>query len=295
MPEGPTWQPAGVDTSIEPPPPRFHEGKRWRPAQGLEGMPQEKHERSKRAVAEQCMNARVPGYTGFIPSARAEDVCARTQAAVGRHSHAEQMRRREINANSIQVKWDPVAMGEKAEKQKTLNFEGTVIPDDHPLGKSRSNITRNHWVPTIPGYGGFIPSKDAESCIGGGMTATCRQAGRVIMERQPKPAPASMITANDDVDRGRMVDYYQQLNHDESGITPERERLVGHLRDHCGGKIPGYMGFIPRVHGESIFGAGPTHINKMAADYNEDRVYNPSDHGKKCCAPQVPDKRKLRM
>merc|ERR1711865_950215 len=102
------------------------------------------------------------------------------------------------------------------------------------------------------------------------------------------PEPAPLITANDDVDRGRMVDYFQELNHDENGITPARERLVGNLRSHCGGKIPGYSGFIPRVRGESIYGSGPTAINQMAANYCEDRAYNPTDHGKQCCAPQFP-------
>lgn len=230
------------------------------------------------------MNARVPGYTGFIPSSRAEDVCARTQAAVGRSAQAEQMRRREMRALSKGAAEDGV-------KKRTLGFEGTSMPDDHPLGRSRSAITRNHWVPTIPGYGGFIPAKEAESCIGGGMTSTCRMAGRAIAERaqmqligeEPPAVPASAL--HHDPDLGR----------DESGVTPARERLVYHLRNHCEGKIPGYSGFIPRVHGESMFGANTTAINRLAADYCEDLAYNPSDHGKKCCAPQLPDARKLRM
>merc|ERR1719313_38674 len=106
---------------------------------------------------------------------------------------------------------------------------------------------------------------------------------------------AAALTANDDVDRGRMVKYYQELNSEENGVTPERVRLANHLRSHCAGKIPGYTGFIPRVHGESLFGAGAADIKKMAADYCEDRVFNPADHGKKCAQPQVPDARRLRM
>jgi hypothetical protein len=174
---------------------------------------------------------------------------------------------------------DPVA-------KKTLGFEGAAFPEDHPMGRSRSTIQRNHWVPTIPGYGGFIPAKDAESCIGGGMTATCRMAGRAIAERRPMQEFFQSNVSLEDADR---------LAPDESGVDLHRSRLVNHLRGHCGGKIPGYMGFIPRVHGESIFGAGAAAVNKMAADYCEDRAFNPSDHGKKCCAPQVPDARKLRM
>lgn len=282
MAHGQTWNPPGVDTNIQPPPARHHEGLRWRPTQPLPGVPQDKVARTKRAVAEQCSNARVPGYTGFIPSARAEDVCARTQAAVGRSAAAEQMRRREMLSMSQTAR---PAMNEEANLKRTLGFEGADLPDDHPLGRSRSNITRNHWVPTIPGYGGFIPSKDAESCIGGGMAATCRMAGRAIAERGAMKDRLAAAPSDDQ----------RELSLDESGVTVQRTRLVDHLRSHCGGKIPGYMGFIPRVHGESIFGGGAAAVNKMAADYCEDRTFHPSDHGKKCCAPQFPDKRKLRM
>jgi len=233
------------------------------------------------------MNARVPGYTGFIPSARAEDVCARTQAAVGRSAQAEQLRRREIRANSDTQKL-PMTDEDKDPK-KTLDFQGAKFADDHPMGRSKSAITRNHWVPTIPGYGGFIPAKDAESVIGGGMTATCRLAGRAIAERG---LLQDRLLGSDG---NRSADQYLELRHDENGVTPHRERVANHLRSHCGGKIPGYTGFIPRIHGESIFGAGHVAVNQMAADFCEDRAFNPSDHGKKCCAPQFPDKRRLRM
>lgn len=231
------------------------------------------------------MNARMPGYTGFIPSSRAEDVCARTQAAVGRAARDAQLWRRRPDF----VKAEPPP--EVRTPKKVLDFQGSGFDDDHPLGRSKSSITRNHWVPTIPGYSGFIPAKDAESCIGGGMTKTCRLAGRAIAERKP---------GGDVIPDAPLVQYgggncVRAALGDENGVSEERSRLVDHLRGHCGGKIPGYMGFIPRVRGESIFGAKATDINKMAADYCEDRAFNPTDHGKKCCAPQFPEPRKLRM
>jgi hypothetical protein len=107
--------------------------------------------------------------------------------------------------------------------------------------------------------------------------------------------PPATVTMQDDMDKNRIVEYYQNLQHDQNGVTPERSRLVGHLRDHCSGKIPGYTGFIPRVHGESIYGARGAEANRLAADLCEDRVFNPSDHGKACCAPQFPQQRKLRI
>lgn len=276
---GPRWNPPGVDTCISAPNHCHHEGNLWRPPQPLPEVPQDKMERTKRAIAEQCLNSRVPGYTGFIPSARAEDVCARTQASVGRSAQAEQMRRREMRAP---MSARAVMCGEANVTKRTLGFEGADMPDDHPLGKSRANIMRNHWVPTIPGYGGFIPAKEAESCIGGGMAATCRMAGRAIAERRQQLLEPEQ------------VDKQADLGPHKDGSSTERSRIVNHLRSHCVGKIPGYMGFIPRVHGDSIFGAGAAAVNKMAADFCEDRVLNPSDHGQKCCAPQFPVSRKLR-
>lgn len=277
---GPKWNPPGVDTCMEPPHRRHHEGNRWRPPQPEPEIPQDQFERTKLAVTQQCLNSRVPGYTGFIPSARAEDVCARTQASVGRSARAEQMRRRETRAPMTAR---AIMCGDTNVTKRTLGFEGTDMPDDHPLGKSRANITRNHWVPTIPGYGGFIPAKEAESCIGGGMAATCRMASRAIAERRQQ------------LEEPQQVDRPPDLGPDENGVSSERSALVNHLRGHCVGKIPGYTGFIPRRYGDSIFGASAAAVNKMAADLCEDRVFNPIDHGKKCCAPQFPESRRLRM
>lgn len=288
------WNPPGVGVQLEPPPPRCHEGNRWRPPRANPEVPQEKSERTKRAVTEQCLNSRVPGYSGFIPSARAEDVCARTQASMGRIALSEQMKRRDMQRALSETSRSGTS-DEANVTRRTLGFEGARMPDDHPLGRSRSDIVRNHWVPTIPGYGGFIPGKESENICGGGTAASCRMAGRAIAERQKMPEPAPAITIEDNMDRSRIVSYYQDVQHGQNGLTPDRARLVDHLQDHCSGKIPGYTGFIPRVHGESIYGARASEVNKIASTMCEDRVLNPHDHGTRCCAPQFPAPRKLRM
>lgn len=268
----PRWNPPGVNTSIEPPKARSHEGHLWRPKESPQDAPTDQAERTKRAIVEQCLNARVPGYTGFIPSARAEDVCARTQASVGRSAQAEQLRRRETRAP---LSARAVLVSDEASTKRTLGFEGADMPDDHPLGRSRATMMRNHWVPTIPGYGGFIPAKEAESCIGGGMAATCRMAGRAIAER---------ATAEKRLFEPEKAECDASVNLGDTGEAADRLRMASHLRSHCTGKIPGYMGFIPRVHGDSIFGANRAIVNKMAADYCEDRALFPAEHGTKCCA-----------
>lgn len=283
------WNPSGVRT-LSAPPARRHEGLRWRPARGGVEEIEDKPSRTRRAVAEQCLNARVPGYTGFIPSARAEDVCGKTQATVGRYSLHEQTRRKEMQEKGLLNSTAP----EAGVHGRTTLFSGSEgFPEDHPLGRSRAKITRNHWVPTIPGYGGFCPAKEAENICGGGMTATTRMAARAISERRAKPEPEPHVTKEHDLPRNRLVDYYHERYGEEPG--PEHHRRAQHLREYCSGKIPGYQGHMPRSHGESIYGCTPAAASRLAADLCEDRVFNPGAHGPATCSPQFPEARKLRM
>jgi len=242
--------------------------------------PDDKGERTSRAIEEQCLNSRMPGYTGFLPSARAEDVYGRTQAAAGRASVQEQERRHRQRQGEVlrQHSEPPRNSGGQSAAARAVDgraaLEATIAPDEHPLGRSRAGVTRNHWVPTIPGYGGFIPGKEAENVCGGGMAASCKMAGRAIAERRSHTDDALG---------------------DDRAFTPERHRIAAHLRDHCSRQIPGYMGHVPRIHGESIIGGTVRAINLIAADLCEDRAFNPLDHGATCCAPQFPEPRKLRM
>lgn len=247
------------------------------------------------AVTEQCMNARMPGYTGYIPSARAEDVYGCTQAQMGRTSVAEQSR-------AAQHRLDMTAnpRGPRAESTPALRGRSVpegMIPDDHPLGKSAALLQRNHWVPTIPGYSGYIPAKHAENICGGGIVKTCKMAGRAIAERAPMPEPAPVVSMQDDVERQRMSEFFHGGNavDEVNGPSYEHQRLAGHLRDHCEKHIPGYTGHVPRIAGESIYGATARGVNLIAADLCEDRIFNPEAHRRACCAPQGPHARKLRL
>jgi len=273
------------------PPDRPLVDQRWRdnpPAPGSWQVQEDSRERSKRSVADQCLNARMPGYSGFIPSARAEDVYGRTQAAVGRHAVREQERRREQQEQN---------------RQLATTTSSSLLPDDYPtdtrgpgsgvehvLGTSSVALTRNHWVPTIPGYGGFIPAKEAENIHGGTTTYACRLAGRAIAERRAPSEPAPLITAQDEVQRSRIKEYW----HAERPMD-EKMRMVDHLNEHCHRHIPGYTGHIPRVAGDSIYGATQCEANRLAATMCEDKIINPHDHFRSTCVPQFPAPRKLRM
>lgn len=275
-------------------PARWHECNRWRPSTELPEVPGVKHERTKRALTEQCMNARMPGYSGYVPSSRAEDICARSNAVVGRVARDEQVRWHEMHRTMSEPSRLPVQpqgpTRRRPSKEMTmqgLGLDPAAMPDDHPLGKSKSTIVRNHWVPTIPGYTGYIPGVHPENIGGGTMARQCRLAARALAE-QPSRCPPLCDSPIPDLTLPGPRGFKDKDDW-------EHADLIDHLRNHCSGKIPGYTGFIPRVHSDTIFGATAANINRIAADMNEDRVLYPSDAGKRCHAAQVPDKRKLRM
>lgn len=279
----PAWCPPKKTHSHSLPPGRPHEDLRWRrdPGRSQESgvEPPDRREQTWNAMTGQISNARMPGYTGFVPSARAEDVYGRTHGATSRAALREQFRGRERRERVPEPRSTPPP--EEA-------FE--VSRSDPEAG--RVHVTRNHWVPTIPGYGGFIPAKDAENIVGGGITASCRMAGRAIAERRPMGEPPVPLTVHDQAERGRVADFFHSQN---VGKLSDEQRLSEQYRGHCARQIPGYTGHVPRIAGESIYGSTARGANLLAADLCDDRLANPSDHFRTACAPQFPEARKLRM
>jgi len=256
----------------------------WRdaPPDEFGATPEDPKARAHQAVLKQCGNARVPGYSGFLPSAHAEDIYGCTQAAALRAAAEEQTRRR------AQREEQEERQRRRGAPPKVGKPPDVVIPDDHPLGKSRSNIVRSHWVPTIPGYCGHVPGKGAENIIGGGITATCRLAGRAIAERERTTLP---LEAD-----GHYVKELRFAPGRSSDIddSEDVERLATSIQQRRLDKIPGYQGHVPRLQGDSIFGANFSAVNQISADLCEDRLRNPHDHFSRVCMPQFPPPKQLR-
>merc|ERR1719221_303994 len=123
---------------------------------------------------------------------------------------------------------------------------GEALPEEHPLGRSVAKMGNGHWVPTIPGYGGYIPAKHAENICGGGIIHTCKMAGRAIAERNPLHEQHPPVTLQDDMKRSRVKEFYHAWNRpDGSEPRPEHVQLASDVREHCSTKIPGYMGHVP--------------------------------------------------
>lgn len=188
-------------------------------------------------------------------------------------------------------------MAELETTQKPAVISSIAAPEEHPLGKSKANLLRNYWVPTVPGYCGFVPGKGSENICGGGIIHTCKLAGRAIAERAPMPSPLPSVSLEDQLARSRVVDHFQSLNRGdgvEGGFTEEREKLAKDIREHLTKQIPGYMGYVPRVKAESIFGTTFRRTNESAAEYCEERILHPDVQSMRFTAPQVPQKR-IRM
>lgn len=319
--EQPPWSPNGVP-ALAPPLPRPVEGHagdeqdhRFRPHRPrIPGQLETQAERTHKAIADQCSNSRIPGYTGYIPSQRAETVYARTSADTGRVALREQNRRQQMRASDApfyrtKSEAPPGHVRSRlgsglAESKAALGITDTLgcaadFHSTHALGKSRAEIARGHWVPTIPGYGGHIPGKYAENLVGGGVAATCQMAGRAIAERSMQPGMATPIAMEDGMQRSRMNEFYgpPRPHGDKVGFDPDGDRVADQVRAHCerSGRIPGYSGHIPRVRGESLFGGTQKAVSRIAADYVEDRIYCPENHINTCCVTQAPLPRKLRV
>lgn len=294
------WKETGV-IPLRAPPERPLLDERWRSGRAPEQPLQEQRERTWKAVSDQCLNSKIPGYTGFIPSQRAEDVYGGTQANVGQRSAVEQSRHRvTLDASQRQRS---ASVGAPAAAPAASAKDPFVFPDEHPLGKSRVATVRSHWVPTIPGYAGHIPGKYAESICGGGMTSTCKTSAKSIADREMPPELRQRdISMEEYAQQSRVASQYfnappsdRSLGPGELQMNPGQVRHAANIREHLDKQIPGYMGFIPRKFGESIYGGTAKATTTIASDYMDDRIFNPETHHTMCCRPQVPMPKKIRL
>mmetsp|Transcript_9264 Transcript_9264/g.13681 ORF Transcript_9264/g.13681 Transcript_9264/m.13681 type:complete len:294 (-) Transcript_9264:317-1198(-) len=287
--ENPPWMPC-YTAPVQPPPSQrqLEEDQKWRPARPRETQLADPSQRTWRAVEKQCQQSRVPGYTGFIPSAKAEDICGRTAAAVGDRSVYEQARREQMRSSSLSGPGRTGTAPGRAEGAGSARSgtSSTAFDAEHPLGRSQCYVQNHHWVPTIPGYTGYVPGKRAENLCGGGIIHTCKLAGRTIAARSsPGEIPPEEPAAG----------HWRSRNVAEGTESPEQVRLAAHIREHCARHIPGYSGHIPHVHGDNICGATFNARNLLAADMAKDKIYHPERHLSDHCAPQAPCPRKLRI
>lgn len=149
----------------------------------------------------------------------------------------------------------------------------------------RINIQRNHWVPPVPGYSGFVPARYSENICGGGLSHTAKMCARAIQERRPPETESMKLTVQDNAPRDRMVKHFHENNKNDPA---ENRRLAENYKKHCSTKIPGYTGHIPRKDGDSVFGATACRAHQVCMDIAVDKLENPYDHITATVAPQFP-------
>merc|ERR1712232_691321 len=238
-------------------------------------------DRTRYAIEQQCLQARIPGYKGYIPSVKPRSIFMRTPSQLGQAAAFEQSNLQQDVGGGAALVSDghpasssPAAAGWAAP---------TVHPDEHPLGKSRADTVRSYSVPTIPGYAGYVPAKIAENIHGGGLSQTLKTSNRVIAERLPPLDPNDPRTAADLARIGLGDDH------------GKREKVAFAMGAHCARPIPGYMGHVPRIGSESVFGARFTHANTIAKEFCDDRVFGEHTQHHHSAPPQVPKQRQLRL
>jgi len=257
---------------------------RWQNPRPWHTIPDDPADRTRYAIEQQCLQARIPGYKGYIPSVKSRSIFMRTPSQLGDAAALEQSKVRQDVGGAALVSGGGMASDHAASSPAPAGCAtATVHPDEHPLGKSRADIVRSYSVPTIPGYAGYVPAKIAENIHGGGLSQTLKTSNRVIAERLPPLDPNDPRTAADLARIG--------LGDDHS----KHHRVASTMGAHCARPIPGYMGHVPRIGSESVFGARFTHANTIAKDFCDDRVFGEHTQHHHSAPPQVPKQRQLRL
>eukprot|EP00913_Durusdinium_trenchii_P000488 g446.t1 len=112
-------------------PDTHHELAPWRPT-GITPLcavelPEDQRERARRAIGEQCMNAR--------------DIYGRTQAAVGAGARSEQW---QMDQRRAALQHALAASQREALPHPEERFQDPA-EEPHPLGKAKASIVRHYW------------------------------------------------------------------------------------------------------------------------------------------------------
>lgn len=119
-------------------------------------------------VQKQLRNGgRIPGYLGYKPTSYALAQYGKTFAAQNEQLAQELVKPQE-HYRHVEVK--------RSFSEPTLN--------DSPPKTCEQNVDRNYWVPPIPGYLGYIPTKYSENAMGGCPTKICRIASENIQSHK---------------------------------------------------------------------------------------------------------------
>merc|ERR1719456_314783 len=97
-------------------------------------------------------------------------------------------------------------------------------------------LSREYWIPPLPGYTGYVVGKYSENVMGGTRAHCAREAARAIGERLQHEIPQEQEVV------GGLA-------------SPEKiKKALKQVGEHCDRQIPGYMGHIPLLRREPVFG-----------------------------------------
>merc|ERR1712232_264216 len=124
-------------------------------------------------------------------------------------------------------------------------------------------------------------TREGEESSRGPSIGVLGSAGRSrVLDRGSGP-----LTARDYTKISKVAEYHLTPT-TTPRVAPEQIRLAASVRDHCTQRIPGYMGHVPRVKGESLCGLTAMDANRVAADFVDDRIFKPESHHEMCLNPR---------
>jgi hypothetical protein len=194
--------------------------------------------RANTAVLAQQAAGKIPGYSGYIPAKDAENVFAGTYANVGEMAAEVSV----FRANQRHERYLENETRKEAENTQRLELARSRSETRGEMGKNahRTFLNRNYWVPSVPGYAGYVPAVRSENVF-----------GRTFAE------------INEKAQRSVAIRSEPQL---EVPLEQKMAAVFKQYREHCARPIPGYHGHIPGKVGESIFGFRFPVANALSAE-----------------------------
>lgn len=241
------WQPNGIAPLRAPLTERLVHDHRWRPHRPTEAAETDRTARALKAIADQRLYKRMHGYTGFAPRVEPKD----RAVAIATPPAAA--------AATL-----PAATAASAAAPSACEADGGIFSATMSPAAACAAVAT-----AAEGVGGVLRNAGALNA-----------AGRVAAGT-PRAHPAA-------VEEYALYSRVAEASRRAGGEAPAESHLkvAASIREHCTRAIPGYMGHMPRVKGESMFGVTVMAANRLAADLVDDKVFNPDIHHETCMNPQ---------
>merc|ERR1719253_2447830 len=149
-------------------------------------MAPEARNRGLATLAQQCVG-KIPGYTGYVPGKDAESVFGATYARAGEKAAAASTGRaqeRTYRAERERLLWGAAA--EERAQSMPPGLGSRDLRTGPFLEKAKTRVVRRYWVPSLPGYAGYVPGKESDN-VHGATFAKCNELAAAVHDQRAAP------------------------------------------------------------------------------------------------------------